>query len=269
MRIVICVKLDLEGSIVLNKIVRELSHHELFIILSDKVMKAEREIRTASEFLFYERDLLVEQLFPMMDRLPTPEDTPGRLYTHAQITEKFNLPIVTADNINSPEWEQKLKDFAPDLVLSVRYDLIFKQNIIDIPRLGILNIHPGKLPEFRGVYAPFQAMLNNDDKIGVTLHRVVEEIDAGPIVDIVYIDVDPSKSVIWHMCHTYPAGVDAFLKILPSLEQGGNLETYEQDHSKKKYYSFPSEDVFLEFLSRGKKLIDPDEYLDIVSNYQK
>ncbi len=99
-----------------------------------------------------------------------------------------------------------LEAFRPDLVLSLRFDLIFKSRIIRLPRLGILNIHPGTLPRYAGLYAPFRAMLAVEPSVGCTLHVIDDGIDSGPIVGIRHLPVDSGRSMFWHMLHLYPLG---------------------------------------------------------------
>ena len=264
MRIVICSKRDLEGNIAVNKLIRELYEHELFIILSDEVMEKEREIKESSDCVFYERDLLIDHVFPLLER--SPHKPHPLFFTFKQIQEHHGIPIHIMGNINGGEGEKLLTRIQPDLILSVRYDYIFKKHIISIPRLGILNIHPGKLPTYRGVYALFRAMLNGDAHAGVTLHYVDECIDTGPIVAIGYLHIDYSKSFLWHLCQLYPLGIDIFLEHLPNLEAGRNLSAQSQQ-SDGNYYTFPTSEEFLLFSQKGGILIDFNDYLEIIFNY--
>jgi len=264
---VLCIKRDLEGNIALNKIVSEVHKHELFVILSDQVLKIEREVKESAEFVFYERDLLVEYIFPLLEKADTLPDTGSNYLTFNQIAQTYGLSVEIIKNINGYKGESRLKEIQPDIILSCRYDLIFKKNIINIPRLGILNIHPGKLPEYRGVDAPFRAMLNRESQMGCSLHVVDQGLDTGPVIGIKYLTIDYSKSVLWHIVRMYPLGIDMFLKILPGLENGEGFSAVPQDSSKHKYYTYPEPAEFEEFTAKGYKLIDNGEYLDLLSNY--
>ena len=267
MKIVICTKQDLEGNIALNKIVREIQGHELFVILSDKFMKVEREVRESADFIFYERDLLVEQIYPLLERTPlSPEENPKYL-TFGQIRNRYHIPLRIMGNINAPDAEAWLREIRPDIILSVRYDFIFRKHIIDIPKYGILNVHPGKLPHYRGVYAPFRAMLYGDQHAGCTLHFVDEGIDTGPMVGIRYLPTDHSKSVLWHMANLYPMGIDMFIEHLPELGKGVLPPSKPQNSAEGHYYTFPTPEEFREFADKGGKLIDNREYLDFLAGY--
>lgn len=268
MKIVVCVKLDLEGNIALNRLAPALGAHELSIILSDKVTRIERQVRQSAEFLFYERDLLVDHLFPLLDRIPPPCTQAENLTFH-QLAERHRCPLRLIRDINAPDSEAYLRELRPDVILSVRYDLIFKPNVIRIPRCGIYNIHPGELPRYRGVYAPFRAMLQREEFAGCTLHRVDEQIDGGPVVGIRRLRIDPSRSVLWHMAHLYPLGIELFLDLLPRLEQEGALPASPQDESQMRYYTFPTAAEFQELVDRGGSLIDPGDYLELLAAYHR
>ncbi|CCK80973.1 MULTISPECIES: formyl transferase [Desulfobacula] len=267
MKIIICIKRDLEGCIALNYLLKHIESHDYTVILSDKFTAAEREVKESADFIFYERDLLVHQIFPLLEKNDK-EEYFSEYLTFNQIKKKYHIPVVVSDDINSKAWENYIRNINPDMILSVRNDFIFKKNIIDIPGFGIYNVHPGSLPEYRGVYAPFRAMLNGEATVGCTLHRVVDEgIDTGPIVDIKTMPVDYSKSVLWHMCQLYPLGIDLFKQFLAKYEIQKKIETFPQDESKKRYYTFPGSEEFNIFTGNGHKLIDNQEYLDMLGRF--
>lgn len=264
MKIVICTKRDIEGNIALNKIVREIQGHELFIILSDKFTKSER--KNTPDFIFYERDLPVEQIYPLLEKVPFPPEEP-RYLTFNQIRDRYNIPMEIIENINAPEGEARLKEIGPDIILSARFDFIFRKNIIDIPRVGILNFHPAELPRYRGVFGSFRAMLNNEKQVGCTLHFIDEGIDTGPVIGIKYMPVNYAKSMLWHVIRLYPLGIELFIDLLPGIEKGEPLQAIPQNDAGCQYFTFPTPEEFRQFKDKGLKLIDYDEYLEILSGY--
>jgi len=267
MKIVICIKLDLEGCIALNYLLKNIESHDFSVILSDKFSAIERQIKQSSDFIFYERDLLVHQIFPLIEK-SYGQDLSAQYLTFNQMKTKYNIPVVVSEDINSKKWEKYIKDSTPDIILSIRNDFIFKQNIIDIPKLGIYNVHPGSLPEYRGVYAPFRTMFNSENKAGCTLHKVDQGIDTGPIYDIKTMPVDYSKSVLWHMCQLYPLGIDLIKGLLLKYESSKNIETFPQDESKRNYYTFPTSEEFDTFSNNGYKLINNQEYIQILEKFR-
>ncbi|MGI6114440.1 MAG: methionyl-tRNA formyltransferase [Mahellales bacterium] len=89
--------------------------------------------------------------------------------------KKREIPILTFDEI---------KELSPDIGFSVRYDKIIPIEVIKSFSQGIFNIHGGILPEYRGSYCNINALINNEEEYGVTLHYISEGIDDGRIVAI-------------------------------------------------------------------------------------
>lgn len=92
-----------------------------------------------------------------------------------------DIPFYFVTGHNSKSSIKILDDIKPDIVVNAGTPNILKGKIFDMPRLGILNSHPGILPEYRGCTCVEWA-LYNDDPVGATCHFIVPEIDKGPIL---------------------------------------------------------------------------------------
>ena len=103
------------------------------------------------------------------------------------MTAAWNASHQTDIEILQPEkldasFIEKLKSFNADFFLVFAYNKIFRKNVLEIPRLGIVGIHPSFLPRYRGS-SPFQtALLDGQKQTGVTLYLLDEGIDSGPII---------------------------------------------------------------------------------------
>jgi methionyl-tRNA formyltransferase len=143
----------------------------------------------------------------------------GRLY-----------PQVDLDT--SGDWRQLLGTDA-DLVLSVMYDRIIGRELIDQTR--VLNLHLGKLPEYRGMRPVNWALKNGESVAGVTLHEVDEGIDTGPIIAqttfSIFPDVDEVKDVYGRSVR---AAENILRDYLPIVDL---LKATPQDESRAHYYS--------------------------------
>lgn len=106
---------------------------------------------------------------------------------------KFSKEIHIVSNFNSSECEDILKKLSPDIVV-LGGSRILKKNIIDIPRIGILNAHPGYLPNYRGVDVIPWAVYNGDN-VGVTVHLIDEHIDSGLIIDRQFISIEQGDTI--------------------------------------------------------------------------
>ena len=106
---------------------------------------------------------------------------------------KFSDKIYTVKNFNSLECENLLKMLSPDIIV-LGGSRILKKNIINIPRIGIINAHPGYLPKYRGVDVIPWAIYNGDN-VGVTVHLIDENIDSGLIIDRQFISMEQGDTI--------------------------------------------------------------------------
>ncbi|WP_374723712.1 methionyl-tRNA formyltransferase [Calidifontibacillus erzurumensis] len=91
-----------------------------------------------------------------------------------------NIPILTFDEV------EKL---SPDVGFSVRYDKIIPERVINSFKQGIFNTHGGILPSYRGSYCNINALINNENEYGVTLHYISKGVDTGDIVAVKIINI--------------------------------------------------------------------------------
>ncbi len=97
------------------------------------------------------------------------------------MAEIFNLPVRTPTSLNIPDEKSFLKSKDITLGIVVAYGQILKKDILDIPEYGWINIHYSLLPKLRGA-APIQrALMNNDKTTGISIMKINEGLDAGPI----------------------------------------------------------------------------------------
>jgi methionyl-tRNA formyltransferase len=115
----------------------------------------------------------------------THDDSPSEEIWFAsvrELAETQGIPVMTSD-INLRENVQLLRELAPDLLLSFYYRNMIREEVLQIPRLGALNLHGSYLPKYRGRVPVNWAVINGESETGATLHYMVEKPDAGDIVD--------------------------------------------------------------------------------------
>lgn len=167
-----------------------------------------------------QRFLRGELIGPVAEELSDPDDA------------AFNRP-------NSPQGLRLLSALQPDVVVSVRYRQILHDAAIAVPRHGVLNLHSGILPEYRGVMATFWAMLNGETQIGTTLHRIVDSgIDTGPIIGISRRATRPELSYLANVLGLYADGCDMTAQAVRAIDHGRPLRASNQTE-KGHYYAAP------------------------------
>lgn len=267
MKIAICAKHDLAGNLALNRLVRTLAaRHEIHVILSDHVLKAERANPLAGCLLEYERDMPLECIFPWLDK-QFPLGCSDAYQTVSGLAATYGISFELWGRARTPQAVANMRRLDPDLIISCRYDYIFPDEIIRIPRLGAYGLHPGLLPQIRGLCGPFRAMQMRHARTGCTLFHIDEGIDTGAVVDIGWHDIDYSRSLLWNFVGTYFAGIDVLNRHLPILEQGGRLPGAVQNAAERQYFCYPSEEEFRTFLSADGALVNLQDYLELLSLY--
>ncbi len=107
---------------------------------------------------------------------------------------KLNLPIMQPERIRRPEYVAELIEQAPDVMVVVGYGQLIPQNIIDIPRFGIINVHGSVLPKYRGA-GPIQwAIANGETVTGVTTMRINAGLDTGDMLLKAETPIEPNES---------------------------------------------------------------------------
>ena len=137
-----------------------------------------------------------------------------------------NLEVVQPVKVrNNPEFVEQLKDINPDVICVVAYGKIIPKEILDIPRLGCINVHGSLLPKYRGA-APIQwAVLNGDKKTGITTMFMDVGMDTGDMInkEVVQIGDDETTGELWNRLSII--GAKLLVKTLKDLENG----TYKRE----------------------------------------
>lgn len=93
-----------------------------------------------------------------------------------------NLEVCQPENFKDREVIEKIERLNPDLIVVVAYGKILPKELIDIPKYGVINVHSSLLPKYRGAAPINAALINGDEKSGVSIMYVEEKLDAGPVI---------------------------------------------------------------------------------------
>lgn len=141
------------------------------------------------------------------------------------------LEVHEVQNVNSAESVELLRRLAPD-ILFCNGSSILKKRVIEIPPLGVVNIHTGVVPDYRGPSPEFWALHNGDfDKVGVTVHMLTEEIDAGDVLLEERTTVGPDDNEITLRCRNVRAGARLVAEAVRAIA-AGEARPIPQDESR-------------------------------------
>jgi methionyl-tRNA formyltransferase len=129
-------------------------------------------------------------------------------------------PLFQPEKCSTPEFADQLRQLNADLFIVVAYGEIIKQDILDIPRLGCINVHASLLPKLRGA-APIQrAIINGDKETGITIMHMVKKMDAGDMIDRTIIPIGPEMTFGELEKAMMEASAPLLLKVVKELEAG-------------------------------------------------
>ncbi len=94
----------------------------------------------------------------------------------------FGLDILQPETVSSTAFHQAIRSKDPDIIVVVAFGQILKRDLLQLPRLGVLNIHASLLPKYRGAAPIHHAILNDEEKTGLTAMKMTEGLDSGPIL---------------------------------------------------------------------------------------
>ncbi len=270
MRILCLLNRDLASSLALNLLLPTLHHHQVLVGLSERVGNAlskTTEHAARRELRIAEQALPNELHFPLIERAGLPDDGSRRL-TFREVEKYRGIPVIPIENPNTDIGLDTVRSFSPDLIVTIRYGTILKQPVLSIPRLGVVNLHSGILPSYRGVLAAFRALINGDAEIGCTLHFISNaSIDTGDIVGVRTVSVDRRRSLLWHVLALYSPGADLISDAIGSLAKGVPLIGVPQPTNGASYYSYPTDAEWANFLDQGWRIADMADLLGALGPY--
>lgn len=143
------------------------------------------------------------------------------------------VPYLQPEKLDAA-FTHELKKVNPELGIVVSYGKIIPKEIINLPTKGIINLHPSLLPSYRGPAPIVTPILNGDSETGVTIIKIDEEMDHGPILAQEKIDLNGNEFVYDLEKTLAGIGGDLLVKVLPDYATG-NINPVDQDHSKATY----------------------------------
>lgn len=167
-----------------------------------------------------------------------------------RVLEKNRIPVWRlVSSINSVDSANRLKELNPDLIVIIAGDQVFKKAVLDIPRYGAINAHSSLLPAYKGLMPAFWVLKNNEKQTGVTVYKLTEGIDDGPIIVDRKFDIDPGLS---HSDLVKKCKLVANELILEALDLIDKPDLFRQNKGPD-YHKFPVRADVIEFYRNKKR----------------
>lgn len=151
-----------------------------------------------------------------------------------RLAEELGIAVIQPQRLREPAaWEQ-LQAWAPDLIVVAAFGQILRQNVLDLPRFGCINVHASLLPRWRGA-APIQAaILHGDAQSGATIMKMDAGIDTGAVLAQRAVDIQAEDTAASLVDKLAQAGSDLLIETLPGYIEGRILPR-PQDEGQSTY----------------------------------
>lgn len=262
MNIILFLNKDFEANLAYNLLKEELQNHNVKIYYSESVGSQKKKPKDLVEIEYYEKDFFYKEVLNGVKE--------NNIKTDFEFFDNDfqTFEIAKCTNVNSAAFIREVQAFEPDLFISIRFAKIFKDDIIKVPKKGILNLHSAILPEYRGIMGTLHNLKDNRSEYGCTLHYISDSgIDTGEIIEIARTEIQQEKSLLWHIINLYPLGANLILDSIQKLKNTDKLSFSEQNMTEGNYFSVPTESDFEQLQTLGFKHFDKADYVDLLKNY--
>lgn len=172
-----------------------------------------------------------------------------------ELAEKYSLPIHQPEKLNTQTVYRQLADCYADLFVVVAYSHFLSNAVLNIPRLGCVNVHSSLLPKFRGAAPIHWAILKGEHETGVTTMKLIEKMDAGPI--LLQRTIPIPEEMTTSELHNALAKVGANLLVDTLIQmQNRTLTEQKQDESQVSFApKIKKEDGLIHWSEKGIDII--------------
>ncbi len=183
----------------------------------------------------------IRRILDLRNRLRAPLRTPRLEAT----LKEHRISFCEIDDVNDPQFLDSLHRLSPDLVLNYSLQR-YSPELLKIPRIGCVNLHPAPLPEYRGMYPTFWELYNGERKSGVSIHFMNERLDAGPIIATRRFPISPGETIFSLDCKKSEVLPGLLAEALDALVEG-RVILQENDPHRGAYYTVPPRETLMAF----------------------
>ncbi len=188
--------------------------------------------RNGVRWIWYQASEILRALGDRGSQRRSMDDAPGGDYEWSSMLAMSNVSVHFEGNVNSDEAARRLRQDEPDFGISLAAPIL-RNGVFDIPRLGTINLHKGKLPDFRGMPPAFWEFFTGATEVGCTIHKVDAGLDTGDILLRRVVQISDNSTVRGMQLILDEIGVDMMIDAVamhvrgePYLPQEGGGTTF-------------------------------------------
>lgn len=143
--------------------------------------------------------------------------------------EELGLPVLQPEKIRDQVVIAQLRELMPDLMVVVAYGQIIPRDVLAVPAKGVVNVHASLLPRHRGAAPIARAILAGDDETGVTIMKMDEQLDHGPVLAARSTAIGTREDAAALTSRLAELGAELLVETLDRL---GDIDAVEQEHAR-------------------------------------
>ena len=179
----------------------------------------------------------------------------GEYSSIRSLCRRHRINYMELMDINSLSALKKIGNFGPDCIVSFSAPIVFKEDLLKLPKFGCINLHCSMIPAYCGVLPSFWSLLDGKGSGGATVHVMDDKIDNGAVLAQCSFDFDDNETLFTANAKAKLAGGELMEKTLVHIAYSGKWPLEIPIKKQRQYFSWPTSNDFAEFRKRGRKLI--------------
>jgi len=177
---------------------------------------------------------LIKSRHPVVALVSQPDRPKGRGHRVAATPTKelaalCGVPVLQPTKLREDAFLAQVAEFRPDIGVVAAYGRILPDALLGVPRLGMINVHASLLPKYRGAAPVHRAVIAGDEITGVTIMRVVAQLDAGPMLASATRPIAPDETSVDVERGLADSGAGLLLDVMDRMARGPVVETPQDD----------------------------------------
>jgi methionyl-tRNA formyltransferase len=171
------------------------------------------------------------------------------------LAQSLGLEVIQPEKLRQPESFAKLAGWKPDMIVVAAFGQILRQNVLDLPHYGCINVHASLLPRWRGA-APIQAAVAaGDSQSGVTIMKMDVGVDNGPILAQQSVSILPGDNAETLSSRLAVVGAQLLMDTIPGYLQGEIIPQFQDESRVTRAPMLKKEDGLLDFNQTADELV--------------
>ena len=166
-----------------------------------------------------------------------------------EVADKYGISVFQPEKIKNDY--ERILEVKPDIIITCAYGQIIPKVLLDLPRLGCINVHASLLPKLRGGAPLHHAIIDGLDKTGVTIMYMDEAMDTGDIISTISYDIKSSDTTEDIHDTLRKLGAKLLIDTLPSIVLGTNRRIKQNETEATYGYNITREEEHIDFNKRG------------------